>query len=183
MCSICMGDFDEGEATHALECGHEFHIDCILSWARSDAEQHSACPVCRATPDGGGGFSFHDMGVGAWTRYRRNLERSSSMMSEDEKSLLTYLLKEEEKADSRCKKTSNELKQFSRDNRREIQKYKRLTRNNWTMRYRAQQARRQVVATFPMMQIIVPSSRGRRGTVAVVRRSPRLHGDVIEEDR
>jgi FtsZ-interacting cell division protein YlmF len=102
-------------------------------------------------------------------------------MSADEKSLLSYLLTEEKKADSRRIKTSSELKQFSRDHRSEIQKYKRLTRNSWTMRYRAQQARRQVVDTFPVMQIVVPSSRSRRGTVAVVRRSPRLHADAREE--
>lgn len=169
-----MGALEEGGATYTLECGHEFHMDCILSWARSDSEQHDTCPVCRATPGGGGGFTYHDMGVGAWARYRKNLERSSSMMSEDERSLLAYLLKEEQKAQTRHKNTSDELKQFSREFRREIQKYKRLTRNNWSTRYQAQQARRQVAATFPMLQIIVPVSRARRATVAVVRRSPRL---------
>eukprot|EP00741_Cyanophora_paradoxa_P015690 tig00020904_g15147.t1 len=34
-----------------LRCGHEFHVDCIDGWARSDFSD-GCCPICRAPLDG-----------------------------------------------------------------------------------------------------------------------------------
>ena len=44
-CSICLDEL--GAAPHTLACGHAFHTDCILAWARSDSVHHARCPVCR----------------------------------------------------------------------------------------------------------------------------------------
>ncbi|KAF5198905.1 Ring-h2 finger protein atl52 [Thalictrum thalictroides] len=51
MCSVCLGEFEEGEAVKILpECTHSFHVPCIDMWLYS----HSSCPLCRtdaiATP-------------------------------------------------------------------------------------------------------------------------------------
>ena len=41
-CSICL---DPTESTnHTLECGHRFHVDCIVNWFRSG---QNTCPLCR----------------------------------------------------------------------------------------------------------------------------------------
>lgn len=45
-CAICMEDVSSMN-THSskrLECGHSFHIDCILGWFK----ESSVCPVCRS---------------------------------------------------------------------------------------------------------------------------------------
>ncbi|KAM0847182.1 hypothetical protein ACQ4PT_055174 [Festuca glaucescens] len=43
-CSICLGEFEEGEQVKALPpCGHRFHPDCVDAWLRSRA----TCPLCR----------------------------------------------------------------------------------------------------------------------------------------
>lgn len=34
--------------THKLECGHEFHANCIVSWFRSGQK---SCPICRDEVD------------------------------------------------------------------------------------------------------------------------------------
>ena len=47
MCSICCDRFtDKGRAT--LNCGHEFHLQCISTWLSQKGGR--TCPVCRAPP-------------------------------------------------------------------------------------------------------------------------------------
>ncbi|KAL2348803.1 hypothetical protein Fmac_002803 [Flemingia macrophylla] len=49
MCSVCLGDFEEGEELRTLpECMHCFHGTCIDKWLSNN----SSCPICRssATP-------------------------------------------------------------------------------------------------------------------------------------
>lgn len=40
-CSVCIGDFEEGEKIGTLICGHYFHLDCIQSWVK----QNPRCPM------------------------------------------------------------------------------------------------------------------------------------------
>merc|ERR1712187_570210 len=41
-CSICLGDFEEGELLRELPCGHKFHGQCVDKWL----EHHRTCPLC-----------------------------------------------------------------------------------------------------------------------------------------
>jgi hypothetical protein len=44
LCSICLGDFDDGECCCQLpSCGHQFHLSCIKSWFFNNIN----CPNCR----------------------------------------------------------------------------------------------------------------------------------------
>ena len=42
-CSICIGDFEQGEALRRLPCNHIFHRPCIDQWMAT----HTTCPNCR----------------------------------------------------------------------------------------------------------------------------------------
>eukprot|EP00276_Gloeochaete_wittrockiana_P007143 CAMPEP_0184651910 /NCGR_PEP_ID=MMETSP0308-20130426/9570_1 /TAXON_ID=38269 /ORGANISM="Gloeochaete witrockiana, Strain SAG 46.84" /LENGTH=437 /DNA_ID=CAMNT_0027086459 /DNA_START=352 /DNA_END=1665 /DNA_ORIENTATION=+ len=44
-CSICLDDFEEGDALRTLPCGghHTFHAACIDEWFK----RHSTCPSCK----------------------------------------------------------------------------------------------------------------------------------------
>ncbi|OEL13400.1 hypothetical protein BAE44_0025580 [Dichanthelium oligosanthes] len=45
-CSICLGEFAEGDKVKALpRCGHGFHPECVDPWLRDRA----SCPLCRAS--------------------------------------------------------------------------------------------------------------------------------------
>lgn len=41
-CSICLGEYEEGEELCTLPCGHVYHSDCIGSWCSN----HTRCPLC-----------------------------------------------------------------------------------------------------------------------------------------
>ncbi|KAI2504977.1 finger protein [Fragilaria crotonensis] len=43
VCSICLVDFDAGDAVRDLPCKHFFHLSCVDNWLRSE----STCPLCR----------------------------------------------------------------------------------------------------------------------------------------
>ena len=42
-CVICLDNLKDKE-THTLQCGHEFHTDCIESWTAIQI----TCPICRS---------------------------------------------------------------------------------------------------------------------------------------
>lgn len=41
-CSICLGEYEEGENLFRLPCSHIYHVECINSWCSS----HTRCPLC-----------------------------------------------------------------------------------------------------------------------------------------
>jgi len=41
-CSICLGEYEEGENLVCLPCKHVYHDDCVSSWCTS----HIRCPLC-----------------------------------------------------------------------------------------------------------------------------------------
>ena len=43
-CTICLDDVGQGQGT-TLECGHTFHVGCILHWFR---HENPCCPNCRS---------------------------------------------------------------------------------------------------------------------------------------
>lgn len=45
-CSICQNTTDG--TFHTLDCGHSFHIECIMPWFRTQG----TCPMCRDEGDG-----------------------------------------------------------------------------------------------------------------------------------
>ncbi|KAL1198673.1 putative E3 ubiquitin-protein ligase RHG1A [Cardamine amara subsp. amara] len=44
-CCICQEEYTEGEDMGTLECGHEFHSQCIKEWLK----QKNLCPICKTT--------------------------------------------------------------------------------------------------------------------------------------
>ncbi|KAK4481517.1 hypothetical protein RD792_012418 [Penstemon davidsonii] len=44
-CSICREEYNGGEDLGTLECGHDFHKDCIKQWLM----QKNLCPICKTT--------------------------------------------------------------------------------------------------------------------------------------
>ncbi|RAL54512.1 hypothetical protein DM860_001640 [Cuscuta australis] len=45
VCSICLLEYQDEETVATLQCGHEYHPDCIKQWL----SKKKACPFCRAT--------------------------------------------------------------------------------------------------------------------------------------
>ena len=42
-CAICIEPFNPSEDNLVLDCNHEFHVQCIVSWFEKDL----TCPICR----------------------------------------------------------------------------------------------------------------------------------------
>ncbi|CAH2035495.1 unnamed protein product [Thlaspi arvense] len=44
-CCICQEEYNEGEEVGKLDCGHEFHCQCIKEWLKVK----NLCPICKTT--------------------------------------------------------------------------------------------------------------------------------------
>ncbi|GAB2269601.1 hypothetical protein Dimus_004526 [Dionaea muscipula] len=44
-CCICQENYNDGEELGTLDCGHDFHTDCIKQWLA----RKSLCPICKTT--------------------------------------------------------------------------------------------------------------------------------------
>ncbi|WMV52285.1 hypothetical protein MTR67_045670, partial [Solanum verrucosum] len=45
ICAICQSEYENEENIGALQCGHEYHSDCIKQWLMRKTD----CPMCRAS--------------------------------------------------------------------------------------------------------------------------------------
>lgn len=52
VCTVCMGDLQDGEQYRTLGCSHRFHVECIDHWltgkSTGDSCDTNMCPNCRA---------------------------------------------------------------------------------------------------------------------------------------
>jgi len=46
-CVVCLLDIQEGEDCRKLQCGHEFHADCIVGWWTHVPRASLECPLCK----------------------------------------------------------------------------------------------------------------------------------------
>ncbi|KAI3716036.1 hypothetical protein L6452_23079 [Arctium lappa] len=44
-CCICREEYERGDDIGSLECGHDFHTNCIKQWV----EHKNVCPICKTT--------------------------------------------------------------------------------------------------------------------------------------
>ncbi|KDO59730.1 hypothetical protein CISIN_1g0024832mg, partial [Citrus sinensis] len=44
-CCICQEEYTDGDDLGVLDCGHNFHTDCIKLWLM----QKNLCPICKTT--------------------------------------------------------------------------------------------------------------------------------------
>jgi hypothetical protein len=44
-CCICQEEYADGQSIGLLDCGHEFHSNCIKQWLM----QKNLCPICKTT--------------------------------------------------------------------------------------------------------------------------------------
>eukprot|EP00238_Polyblepharides_amylifera_P004560 CAMPEP_0196578302 /NCGR_PEP_ID=MMETSP1081-20130531/7216_1 /TAXON_ID=36882 /ORGANISM="Pyramimonas amylifera, Strain CCMP720" /LENGTH=860 /DNA_ID=CAMNT_0041897469 /DNA_START=1 /DNA_END=2583 /DNA_ORIENTATION=- len=44
VCSICLSEYEHGQAIRKLPCSHQFHNDCIIPWLKRER----TCPYCKA---------------------------------------------------------------------------------------------------------------------------------------
>ncbi|KAK7310845.1 hypothetical protein RJT34_08606 [Clitoria ternatea] len=44
-CCVCQEDYGDGEAIGTLDCGHDYHFECIKQWLM----HKNLCPICKTT--------------------------------------------------------------------------------------------------------------------------------------
>ena len=48
LCCICLGRYREGEMLRELPCQHHFHVSCVDTWLKINAN----CPLCKSEIEG-----------------------------------------------------------------------------------------------------------------------------------
>ncbi|XP_011038595.1 PREDICTED: E3 ubiquitin-protein ligase MBR2-like [Populus euphratica] len=44
-CCICQEEYNDGEDLGTLDCGHDFHVECVKQWLM----HKNWCPICKTT--------------------------------------------------------------------------------------------------------------------------------------
>jgi hypothetical protein len=178
-CPVCMDAVDAAKG-HALACGHVFHVDCILNWARSDNDAHARCPVCRALPEGAQvEFQYSGAGYGVvgntqrFERAARALASAAEGFDDSERQLYSLLRRECDKVTAAEAKTRAEHESFRREHRATLARERVLRSRTWAKRHRVHSVRRDLLTLFPVTHVIVRRDRGSAGGAQVVRRSAR----------
>jgi len=115
-CCICQEHLHEGKE-HVLECGHKFHVHCILKWFR-ETDAKTACPLCR---DVGEGLRLFDI----WSRSSYLRRRS---LSSNAPRRLKTLGNSVRRAELVQRKAKLQLKEFKKLHKLKIDNYKKLLR-------------------------------------------------------
>jgi hypothetical protein len=45
-CSICLDEMNDSNSS-TTQCGHSFHVKCLLKWKNGDQDNWHTCPYCR----------------------------------------------------------------------------------------------------------------------------------------
>ena len=116
LCAICADDECDHQ-WHTLECGHSFHTPCILKWFR----EAGTCPLCRDQTD----TIMDELDVRDRADMMMNMVREQKRpVPRDVRSLTTKVAKSEEKA----KKRRRDEREFYRENKAVIRKWRKLQR-------------------------------------------------------
>lgn len=173
-CVICLGEEEEDAPLHTLPCGHQFHFDCILSWAQSDNTSHGSCPICRDTQPRNGfdtGLSWQTQNSAEKSgRIVAIVKASRATMSAEDQKLFDYLYKQYEK--SRLKELAHRktTKDFNKSHREVIRKHKTITRSMYKFSNQRRACVRDIISLFPVVAVV----RARGRPPVAVRRSQRL---------
>lgn len=130
-CSICLDEMNEHGGCTTLECGHQFHVNCIVSWFRRGP---STCPMCRSVPPANEGGQqpdgYHDSNARFYINKRLGARRGAPR-------LLAEMVKKWKQYENQQKQRRREFSEWKRTvaGRLHAQldsKYMQLRRRRWT---------------------------------------------------
>lgn len=114
-CPICSDPLHDSP-THVLECGHEFHTACAVSWFRS-SYSHGTCPICR---DGDNSNEQQEESDEEYEQYQHNyrvyMQRSARLRRmarrRDAPRRLRTLVRHIQQAEARLSDRRREMREF-----------------------------------------------------------------------
>ena len=183
-CAVCFEPVaDDEPGTHALGCGHRFHVECILGWAQSSADAHGTCPVCRF--DAGAGLSHEQEQTSLhwrcysteteFVRMLRHLDACLHSFRPEERELYGALRAEYERARALWGAARDARAEHRRAHAAAIRRNGDLQRRYWRTGSALSVARRNVLALFPVTTVAVVRGGERAAPVRrVLRRSARV---------
>ena len=178
-CSICWEALDGARAMTALEpCGHQFHVDCALSWFRS-ASNATSCPSCRGQPD------VHVTGWDLEDRCKVIMRRLRSKNFREAYPQLERVASDVRKTRIRAESSRREFMEATRAHRDVIATLRRLRNKHWREKLSNRRARRTLgLASLPMrLEAPVRVTRRREpGERDESTEDPGNHGGGAEEE-
>ena len=144
LCCICQYDLSNNTQLYTLpECGHTFHLECVITWWRSPRDRYSefgTCPMCRCASD----KKFNWYQAKHRASFLRKISRKKFAHPELKKAVLKLRLAEE-----KSKKKFEEYKNYR--NRPEVKKilkkYNKLRIDVWVSKTNIRR-KRDMVCTF-----------------------------------
>lgn len=146
MCSICLEEVD-GDA-HRLECGHAFHPACLIGWLR---QGNLSCPNCR-----------DDLRTAADLVPQRSVLQRAEFICRtigrrhDRPRALTLMMNRLERARTREREVSRELREHGSLHRDTMRRARQLRMKKWRARTQIMNAKR-LIGMFDCPELTLPA--------------------------
>ena len=130
-CPICLDPLGE-DNIHTLECGHNFHTDCIVKWFRGGSGD---CPSCRDNPE---------VGVRMWDVRIRSTMVIRVGNRKNAPPEIKRAVRSMKRTDKLRKEASADLTAFKREHGATIKEYRRLRSRSYRLKHQLYNKKREL---------------------------------------
>ena len=144
ICPICYDSLEDNNTTK-IECGHKFHINCIIKWFRTGSEK---CPLCNDS-------TIDTSNINYYTKLTTIKEIKKLGRRKNCPSNLKNLLNKIKKKEEEKKNNSKQRKEFNLKYKEELKIYNKLRNNSWKIGRKIRELEHKLLAQIVLKPIYI----------------------------
>lgn len=144
ICSICYDSLEDNNTTE-IECGHKYHINCIIKWFRTGNQK---CPLCNDN-------TIDTSNINYYTKLTTIKEIKKFGRKKNCPKNLKILLDKIKKKEEEKKDNSKQRKEFNLKYKEELKVYKKIRNNSWKINKKIRELEYKLLAQIVLKPIYI----------------------------